>query len=172
MIETEKVLEKIAGRLHRRDILVGDRLYLSRYYLVGGMSSRLADLWPEDDRPPANHDNDWTCYLHCFHQPDPDRDLHNHPWRATSTILWGGYEEVQIALTELDPDGVRVTPRSQELHHIRRPGDEYELFPDTYHSITRLMTPRVWTLFAHGPKERSWGFLIDGRHVPHREYGR
>ena len=158
MMDIETLLGMIAAHLPCRTIRIGGEVYLQRFYLSGAMPVRLASLWPENSRPsPArgHRDDGMTHYLHRFWQPDPDRHLHNHPWRGRTTILSGRYRERRI-------EGVREFG----------PGEGYALEQDTYHSIVELMTPTVWTLFSHGPKEGNWGFWVDGEHVPWREYDR
>ncbi len=89
---------------------------------------------------------------------DPDRDLHSHPWtRAISLILVGGYREERV-----DRNGVRTieTHRAGELNFLR--GDEY-------HRVT-LMGDGGWTLFCSIDRFQDWGFLVDGKHVSHRDY--
>ena len=37
----------------------------------------------------------FSVKLHWILRPDPDRDLHCHPWRFVSFVLRGGYEEYE-----------------------------------------------------------------------------
>lgn len=86
-----------------------------------------------------------TGYLHRFVGSDPDRGLHDHPWRwAVSFVLKGFYTELVI-------NGVRTIKwfnflRGTDFHRV--------LLPDGH--------AEAWTLFIHQEKRvKSWGFLKD-----------
>ena len=122
------------------------RLYLSRYYLVGGpLSPR-----PFDRNGKPLPGVKWSSlphglYLHHFHASDLPR-LHNHPWRiASSLMLAGGYREFR-----LDEEPREVLP-----------GDRTRLSRATYHRV-ELLAPEAWTLFAVGEFVGSWGFKSAG----------
>lgn len=88
----------------------------------------------------------WHLYLHRFVDSDPDRGLHDHPWsRAVSLVLSGGYDELRAR-----PDGSIGCRRV-------RPGRINGLRGDTYHRVLLRSGP-AWTLFAHGPRVKGWGF--------------
>lgn len=108
----------------------------------------------------------FTLYLHIFHQPDPGRDLHNHPWNwCWSMCLWGGYTEL-LHTPKVDQHGVAWT-----LHRRFRYAMTARKFDgSTYHSVAALGRKRVVTLFAHGARARTWGFWCKGKHVPWHEY--
>ena len=81
--------------------------------------------------------------LHCFKASDPDRGLHNHPWNwAFSFILYGSYIEHL-------PGSNRVIKWFNRINS------------NTYHRV-EIVTPRVWTLFIHGPRVKSWGVIEKG----------
>lgn len=112
--------------------------YLTRAYINGHDRSRYPGV-----------------FLHYFHRGDLDRELHNHPWEdSLSLVLTGGYAERY----RLGRDGTTreryVAPFS--VNRIRH---------DTFHRIT-LATDHCWTLFIAGSRvapEREdaagWGFL-------------
>lgn len=117
------ILYKLTSHLPCRIISDGDRPYLERYYLFTVFGLRV--------------------YIHRFVGSDPDRGLHNHPWRwALSLILSGYYLE--------------------ETHYGTKPVKWINgLVGDSFH---RVILPaelkEVWTLFAHhAHKSKSWGFL-------------
>jgi hypothetical protein len=106
----------------------------------------------------------FTLYLHIFHQPDPGRDLHNHPWDyCWSMCLWGGYEETMFVHGK------------NFFMPVKRAHMRYAMVPRKfsgalYHAVSRLNRKRVVTLFAHGKRVREWGFWKDGKHVPWHKY--
>lgn len=106
----------------------------------------------------------FRIFLHRFHGPDPDRHLHNHPWRAFSIILKGGYtEQVWTPLPSPLSSTVRKAYRfhtALSINHIAW---------DCYHKIADVEAG-TWSLVFGGQYERSWGFLVDGAHVPWRTY--
>lgn len=155
-----RLLRWLAARLPKRPIQVNGRPYLDRYYLAGPLSEQTAGLWPADDQPRERLG--WmrrTWYLHRFHTPDAARDLHDHPWDGRGRILAGGYME-----------------RSPDRSRLLIEGNRTHVYPGGYHRISQLVTrahdPRaeVWTLLRVGPASGSWGYLVDGEHMPHHEY--
>lgn len=115
-------------------------------------------------------------YLHHFHRPDGDRNLHSHPWKwAASLILSGSYDEERIAPDADDivrlyeasgagkaHRGMFTRGRRVRWFNFLRKGD--------YHAVTKLHGD-VWTLFLVGPSHgEGWGFLVDGEHVPWDKY--
>lgn len=112
------------------------RPYLERYYL-GGAFGR-------------------CVYLHRFVASDPDRGVHDHPWRrAVSVVLTGGYRELRLRRDRGSTVTRRVRPLSVNV--IR--GDDF-------HRVL-LDQPEAWTLFVHGPRIKGWGFLRGGQYVPY-----
>ena len=134
-----RILQRLSDRLPCRLIDgPGGEPYLERYYLsgLGG----------------------WHLYLHRFIASDPDRGLHDHPWRrAFSLILSGGYNEVRRLVT---PTGTRVVTR------WRRPGTINRLAGDDFHRVLIESGGQAWTLFCHGPRIKGWGFLSEGQYTP------
>lgn len=96
--------------------------------------------------------------LHNIHRADDDRELHNHPWRwMLSIILSGSYDEERT-----DAAG-RVTRRRVRWFNFITDRD--------FHRIAELHG-HVWTLFITGPRVQSWGFLVDGKLIPWRDFSR
>lgn len=111
------------------------RLYLFRLYLV-----RLP--W-------------FGLYLHIFFNPDPERDVHNHPWEwCVTKVLFGGYVEKSV-----QGDG-------RYIYERRGLFDWPKYFKGAvYHTIARLVKTPTVTLFAHGREVRKWTFLDKGQPV-------
>jgi hypothetical protein len=111
--------------------------YLERYYLAGALG--------------------WHAYLHRFVESDPDRGLHDHPWRrAVSLVLVGGYDEVRGKGEGLGDPEVRAV----------RPGRLNFLRGEDFHRVVLREGRPAWTLFVHGPRIKGWGFLQQGRYCP------
>lgn len=133
-----RLLYGLAGRLPLRTIKAPDGgPYLERYFL-----GRVPDRVP------------WIggtqVYLHRFLASDPDRGLHNHPWRwARSLILCGGYWEERLLVG------------GGQGWRLRRPGRFVRLTGEDFHRI-KLRDGRreVWSLFWHGRYVKPWGFLV------------
>lgn len=89
-----------------------------------------------------------TCYLHRFVSGDGDAEMHDHPWRALSVVLTGGYVECRGWL-----DGhAGVTWRLRRAHRVNW------LSPGSIHKIAAV-EPETWTLFVHGRRRKGWGFF-------------
>ena len=116
--------------------------YMERWWLFNGY-----------DQP---HYRAWLPSIRMHHilRADNERHLHDHPWNARTFILKGNYLEER-------QDGVFV---------LRVPGDTATLKFGEYHRIASVSTGGVWTLFVTWRKQGTWGFLVDGQKVPHREY--
>jgi hypothetical protein len=115
--------------------------YLSRWHYP----SWLVDLTARHDGGAQDY-----LFLHYFHQSDPDRGWHCHPWEwCESKILRGVYVQ---ALPYFWRGLYRPAFRVYAV------GDRNRL-TDEYHAVSIVRGP-VWTLFRAGPKHgRSWGFM-------------
>lgn len=110
-----------------------------------------------------------NAYLHLFHRTDEDRELHNHPWNwSYSLILAGGYTEEKLI------KGKVVTRKRRPF----RPWNPLSWFtcvnvlgPKDYHRISALHGRESWSLFIAGEKNADWGFLVDGMgYVSHENF--
>lgn len=82
----------------------------------------------------------WRVYIHRFIGSDPD-GLHDHPWRfGFSAILSGWYLEER-----------------RERTYVRRWCNAVN--GDTFHRVIVPEGGEAWTLFAHTPRCKVWGFL-------------
>lgn len=99
-------------------------------------------------------------YLHHIHRPDRDRDPHDHPWSFASVILAGSYHE-KVWPDKTDPGRTFTRSRNRwSLQRMRRGGA---------HIITSMNGP-LWTLVLTGRRQGEWGFWVQGKYVPWREY--
>jgi hypothetical protein len=107
-----------------------------------------------------------SIYIHCFHNGDPDLELHDHPWsKSASFILDGSYLEEKRYKTVDHSIPLCPSEREQSLLgprynvNIRKfsPGNVNYIRGTDFHRV-QLLTPKVWTLFISGPKIKDWGF--------------
>ncbi len=128
----KKLLYKLSAGRPCRLIHSNDRPYLERYYLGQFLGM--------------------TFYLHRFVACDGDRALHDHPWKFCAALcLSGGYREKRLLW--FNPE----TGFDTTIRQIR-PGRLNIIRISNFHQILET-TPDTWTLFAHTPKVKSWGFL-------------
>jgi hypothetical protein len=122
------------------DITIDGELYLSRLNL-------LKTPW-------------FSIKLHWIHKPDPDRDLHDHPWWFVSFVLRGGYTEITCA----DP---AIYPRIEHKVSWFNSKNCKEAHRIAY------VKPKTLTLVITGGKKKSWGFFDDhGRFTDWKQYAR
>ena len=91
------------------------------------------------------HWRGWRLYLHRFLTPDGERWLHDHPFDGFAMVLTGGY--IEEVLPELGAE-----PRVYQRRWLNR------IPRAKFHRISSVL-PDTWTLFAHGPHRKRWGFL-------------
>ena len=111
-------------------------------------------------------------YIHNFHREDIDQHLHNHPWGwAFSVVLSGSYtEERMVGLGEPEMVGILESRQvRQVITDVRRVRFFNRLTKNDYHKVLQLHGD-VWTLFITGPRIQDWGFLVNGRHIPWKQY--
>jgi hypothetical protein len=113
------------GILRWTDIIINGDLYLSRLNL-------LKTPW-------------FSVKLHWIILPDPDRDLHDHPWPFVSFVLSGGYKEIEAK----DPANGPIVERVINWFNYKN--------TITSHRIT-VVQPNTITLIVTGPKIKGWGF--------------
>ncbi|ALA45417.1 hypothetical protein ADP64_000053 [Achromobacter phage phiAxp-2] len=93
-------------------------------------------------------------YIHKFLASDPDRGIHNHPWRkAWSFILLGWYFE------ELRGPS-HQTGMTSKGRRVRKVRWFNTLVADTCHRVILPSDEPVWTLFVHTVGDvQEWGFF-------------
>jgi hypothetical protein len=105
--------------------------------------------------------------VHHILRKDNDRHRHDHPWNARTVILRGHYVEDKVIDYGFDGSGAYVERTSRS---VRLPGDTNPIRFGDFHSIAQVPEGGVWTLFITFGYRGTWGFLVDGRKVPWREY--
>lgn len=139
----EKLLLHLSDYLPRRVIIGGDQQpYLSRFQLLNFGRAR-GRLW-----------------LHRFHRGDEDRELHNHPFAwSGSLVLSGGYEEERLShIVRASSPGEADDLTCSVTRHFYEPGSVNIIYADTFHRV-HLPRGEAWTIFVSGPILRKWGFL-------------
>ena len=94
----------------------------------------------------------FNVFLHKFLKGDLD-DLHDHPWPYATLILKGGYWE--------------TTP---EGRFWRGRGHFRICKATSYHRDELEPGVDCSTLFMPGPKQRDWGFDVEGEWIQHERY--
>ncbi|MGH8073691.1 MAG: hypothetical protein ACREO4_06415 [Lysobacter sp.] len=143
--------------------------YMDRYWLV-----RIGRDGVDEHGQPKP----WiSLRVHHIRSSDIGRHFHDHPWTFVSLVLFGGYHEDKpydaesgftVSRLRNCPSGVVYTRETYIAGEflLRRASDWHRLrLPD------QLVDAGTWTLVLTLPKRpESWGFLVDGKKVPWREY--
>ena len=95
--------------------------------------------------------------VHHILRADTDQHMHDHPWDARTIILRGAYVESYLH-------------RGGSFTAFRTPGDTRAIRFGEYHHIDRVYYGGVYTLFFTWKYMGTWGFLVDGKKIPWREY--
>ena len=131
----EKLMEWLKKHDRFREILDRDGagVYLERGYL----------LWKSDGQGQKEHP--FNIFLHKFLLSDTPGLFHDHPWWWISIVLTEGYWEHLIDGRVLWRKPWSIAFRkAEELHWVELPEGKYPM-----------------TLFIHGPRTRTWGFIED-----------
>lgn len=101
------------------------------------------------------------AYIHRFLASDPDRGLHDHPWKkALGMVLSGGYLEQRLTDDKV-------------VERKLRPGRINRLSGEDFHRIVLPGGREAWTFFMHTGTVKDWGFLTvseGGRsYTPHEQ---
>jgi len=89
----------------------------------------------------------FNVYLHKFLASDPDRGLHDHPFKWNwSFILYGHYNE------------------QTENGYSKRQQFSVGCFDSKHKHRVVLTSTYCWTIFAHGPRVKGWGFFNAGNY--------
>lgn len=137
-------------------------VYLARFWLSEPVIK--TNVAPGD----CPFDVEDSVLLHLFLRPDDDSALHDHPAPFTTTILAGSYEEARPPADWREEHG-GPAPRSNLIEYPT--GAMLHRKAEDLHAVSRLLTPRVWTLVRMGTRERSWGFWPEGKNwMPADDY--
>lgn len=99
-----------------------------------------------------------TIYVHRIDGPDPDPDMHNHPWEAIVLVLRKPGEYVQEVL------------RPNAGHVDRKRVGRVNTLGASFHRIVTV-APGTWTLCVCGPRRaRDWGFATPAGYIDWQTY--
>jgi hypothetical protein len=130
--------------------------YMNRWWLFNGYSRG------EDGEMHKRFEWLPSVRVHHILREDHDRVPHDHPWAARTIILRGWYDEVRAVFQ----DNKIVA----DAFYFRHRGDTATLKFNEFHTVTKVSPGGVWTLFFTWKYEGGWGFWVDGKKVPYREY--
>lgn len=127
------------------------RIYMERYWLFNGYGKD-----SHGNQTPARWSKWPSLRIHKILHADDAEHEHGHPWPSRSLILRGFYAE----------------QRSEEFEGVclRQAGDTVALSVETFHRIDYVPPQGAYTLFITWGPSRGWGFKVDGRVVPWRQY--
>lgn len=129
----------------------GSDVYMYRYWLFNPYGKDA-----NGDPTPARWPWLPSVRIHIIMRADGDRHLHDHPWNARTIVLENWYREERIEI----PGG----------KYLRGRGYTGRLLFGQYHRIAEVADGGVMTMFFTWRKRGTWGFLVDGKKVPWREY--
>jgi hypothetical protein len=141
----------LSNFLPARIINDGEHDYLERYYVGTLFGVRF--------------------YLHRFIGSDPDRGLHDHPWRWAFSLILSGYyyEQTRYGLTKKRLFNFLT---GDSFHRVILPRKSEIRAQDSYGVHLALVEPAdalpCWTLFCHrAARVKTWGFLRGTTYLPH-----
>lgn len=147
-------------------------LYMRRWWLLPRWCLRFD---PVRGYPMPKAWMPFSVRLHHIVEPDPDRHLHDHPFNFRSVVLAGWYVE-QCLFDQMVGRKVRlvdgvIDDSDDALGIIYTPaGITYRSPAGRWHRINTISDGGAWSLFVMGRRVQDWGFLVDGRKVPWRDY--
>lgn len=92
--------------------------------------------------------------IHHILREDRAEHKHDHPWDARTIILKSGYVEVM----------------EDDSEEFRGPGDTRAIKYGEYHHIRWVAPGGAYTMFITWKYVGTWGFLVDGKKVPWKQY--
>jgi hypothetical protein len=127
------------------DIISGGETYMRRFWIFNPYPASNQKFWWGRWLP--------SIRLHHILLPDADRHLHDHPWAFRTIVLDGYYVEEKA-------DGF----------YRRTAGETAGMKPEEFHRIRNISYYGAWTLFFTWKYQEPWGFQVDGKKIPSREY--
>lgn len=165
----EKTVARLLAKHPRAYRLIPPRgdIYLARYYLYPPKDP-VFDAQQREREEAYRPSKKWQLHLHHFYRSDADRELHNHPFEwSLSLILTGGYREERrvTRMNGYTTYFVQVRKILPFRFNFIRAGD--------FHRVDLLDEENgCWTLFLTGPRVQDWGFWNrnSGEFTPWRRF--
>lgn len=134
--------------------------YMNRWWLFNGYGNDPSTPEKQRQEKPIK----WlpSVRIHHILREDYARDMHDHPWNARTIILKGDYDEERMLK--------RFDGKHFVQDYTRKKGDTARLMFGEYHNITRVSEGGVWTMFFTWKYMGTWGFWVNGKKIPHKEY--
>ncbi len=113
----------------------------------------------------SKEDRKVSAFLHKIVGDDEFDMLHNHPWEwCISIVLSSSYKEVKYKwlpdrLTENDNSIKTVKTWDKREKTFGPLSINYISWNDAHHIELENQNIPVWTLFFHGPRVSTWGFI-------------
>lgn len=111
--------------------------------------------------------------VHHIMRADDDEHLHDHPWNARTIVLRGWYVEERPPRGEqYSPDVCGWVKKTEGWHTMwgRPAGYTGRVLFNSYHRISEVSPGGVYTLWFTWRYQGTWGFLVNGKKMPWREY--
>lgn len=150
----------------------GDEIYMQRWWLFNPYPA------PGEYRRKGWRDLLPSIRVHHILRADDDSHLHDHPWDARTIILRGWYTE-ERPLRALDTHDMMFNivnienypgERSPRAATDSMEGDTRAVRFNEFHRISEVSPGGVYTLWFTWRYQGTWGFWVDGKKVPYREY--
>ncbi len=152
-------IDSIFEKFNRKRIIPDDEtgpVVLVRYFMLFKDKPRNLNTNIKERDVPFN------IFIHKICDDDP-RYLHDHPWNYFTIILKGGYWEYS------DPEIYHPTD-ADEIPKWKGPGSFSFNKATSFHRLVLNDNIPCWTLFIRFRKIREWGFNINGKWIPHKQY--
>lgn len=154
-----------------------ERSFKTPYHHLEGYMDRfwLFNSYTKDENLIEIKDIVWLPSIRINHikRADLDSNCHDHPWiKARTIIMLGWYREERVITI---PKNIFLSPYGNSQYteiSIRRAGDTATLNNGEFHRITDVSPGGVWTLFITWKQTSDWGFLVDGKKIPYKEYSK
>lgn len=161
----ERVWQLIAWVVSREPIanLLIKQAHKTPYFNLPGYMDR---DWLFNPYNQETHQKRWewlpSIRVHHILRADLARHPHDHPWNARTIILGPYYKERRL-LCNLNTGPIYE-------YFTRKRGQTATINFGEYHAIDEVPEGGVWTLFITFKFMGGWGFLVDGKKMPWREY--
>lgn len=159
----------------------GTELYMDRHWLFNPYSKDA-----EGNAGPARWSWLPSVRVHHILRADDDGHMHDHPWNARTVVLRGWYREERPSEVCSDAQIMQASGFAYTSEDIGRrgagfwigaraifdrwPGYTGRVLFNSYHRISEVSPGGVFTLWFTWKYRGTWGFLVDGKKVPYREY--